>query len=175
MARARPSWSWVLLGAHQVSLEKIARLPNVHLLGQQPHAELAGHMRFFDVCIVPYLKTSETSTVVPTKINEYLAAGKATVSTDLPTVCEFNAQHRVLMTATANAEEFLRAIESELPTAHDAARRQRRRQVAVLADWSNRLEEMSAFIESSPDSKFQIPDSKSPRSKVQSPKSAGAT
>jgi len=170
MARARPSWSWVFLGAHQHSLEKLQGLPNVHLLGQQPHAELASHMRFFDVCIVPYLKTNETSTVVPTKINEYLAAGKATVSTDLPTVCEFNAKHRVLTTVAASAEEFLRAIESELPTAHDAARRKQRRQVAALADWSNRLEEMSGFIESLPDSKFQIQ-----KSKMQSPKSAGAS
>ncbi|MGH9873631.1 MAG: glycosyltransferase [Pyrinomonadaceae bacterium] len=147
MARARPAWSWVFLGDHQVSLEKLQGLPNVHLLGQQPHAELAGHMRFFDVCIVPYLKTSETSTVVPTKINEYLAAGKATVATDLPTVREFNEQHHVLSTAAAVAEAFLRAIENELPTARDPGMREKRRAVAALADWQNRLEEMSGFIE----------------------------
>jgi glycosyltransferase involved in cell wall biosynthesis len=146
MARARPSWSWVFLGARQVSLEKLQGLPNVHLLGQQPHAELVGHMRFFDVCIVPYLNTSETSTIVPTKINEYLAAGKATVATSLPTVCEFNEQHQVLTTTVAAALEFLQAIESEIPTAHDPRRRENRRKVAALADWQNRLEEMSGFI-----------------------------
>jgi glycosyltransferase involved in cell wall biosynthesis len=165
MARARPSWSWVFLGAHQVSLEKVQDLPNVRLLGQQPHAELARHLRFFDVCIVPYLKTRETSTVVPTKINEYLAAGKATVSSDLPTVCEFNEQHHVLSTTTVSAEEFLRAIETELPTANDAERRKQRRKVAALADWHNRLEEMSGFLERGEGSQ---------RSKVQSPKSAQA-
>lgn len=147
MARARPTWSWVFLGAPQASVEKLQGLPNVHLLGQQPHAELAGHMRFFDVCIVPYLKTSETSTVVPTKINEYLAAGKATVATNLPTVCEFNEQHRFLATTPAAMQEFLQAIESELPTAHDPGLREKRRKVAALADWHNRLEEMSRFIE----------------------------
>ena len=147
MARARSDWSWVFLGAHQVPLEKLQGLPNVHLLGQQPHEELARHMRFFDVCIVPYLKTSETSTVVPTKINEYLAAGKATVATSLPTVCEFNEQHHVLTTTAATAQEFLQAIESELPMAHDARLREKRRKVAALADWQTRLEEMSDFIE----------------------------
>lgn len=147
MARARPSWSWVFLGAHQVPLEKLQGLPNVHLLGQQPHAELAEHMHFFDVCVVPYLNTRETSTVVPTKINEYLAAGKATVATSLPTVCEFNERHRVLTTSAATAPDFLQAIEAELPTAHDPARREHRRRVAALADWHNRLEEMSSFIE----------------------------
>jgi len=146
MARARPSWSWVFLGAHQVSLEKLQGLPNVHLLGQQPHAELVEHMCFFDVCIVPYLNTSETSTVVPTKINEYLAAGKAIVATSLPTVCEFNQQHHVLTTTSAATQEFLRAIESEIPTAHDPRLREKRRKVAALADWQDRLEEMSGFI-----------------------------
>jgi glycosyltransferase involved in cell wall biosynthesis len=147
MARARSDWSWVFLGAHQVSLEKLQGLPNVHLLGQQPHEELAWHMRFFDVCIVPYLETNETSTVVPTKINEYLAAGKAIVATSLPTVCEFNEQHHILTTAAATAQEFLQAIESELPMAHDARLQEKRREVAALADWQNRLEVMSRFIE----------------------------
>jgi glycosyltransferase involved in cell wall biosynthesis len=149
MARARPSWSWVFLGAHQVSLEKLQGLPNVHLLGQQPHEELAGHMCFFDVCIVPYVNSSETSTVVPTKINEYLAAGKATVATNLPTVCEFNEQHHVLTTAAATTQEFLQAIDREIPTAHDPQLRKKRRKVAALADWPSRLEEMSDLIEGS--------------------------
>ena len=147
MARARPSWSWVFLGAHQVSLEKLQGLRNVHLLGQQPHEELVGHLRFFDVCIVPYVNTSETTTLVPTKINEYLAAGKAIVATSLPTVCEFNEEHRVLTTTTAMPQDFLQAIESEIPTAHDLQLREKRRNVAALADWQTRLEEMSGFIE----------------------------
>ena len=128
-------------------LEKLQGLPNVHLLGQQPHEELAGHLRFFDVCIVPYLNTSETTTLVPTKINEYLAAGKAIVTTSLPTVCEFNEKHRVFTTTAAIAAEFLHAIENELPTAHDPQLRKKRRQVAALADWQTRLEDMSGFIE----------------------------
>ncbi|HEV7684286.1 MAG TPA: glycosyltransferase [Pyrinomonadaceae bacterium] len=148
MAEARPSWSWVFLGAHQVPLEKLQGLPNVYLLGQQPHETLAGHLRFFDVCVVPYINTSETSTLVPTKINEYLAAGKAIVSTSLPTVCEFNEEHRVLTATSAIATEFLQAIENELPTAHDPQLRKKRRQVAALADWQARLEDMCSFIES---------------------------
>jgi glycosyltransferase involved in cell wall biosynthesis len=147
MAQARPSWSWVFLGAHQAPLEKLQGLPNVHLLGQQRHEDLAGHLRFFDVCIVPYINTSETTTLVPTKINEYLAAGKAIVSTSLPTVCEFNEEHRVLSTTSAVIHDFLQAIEREIPTAHDPRLRKRRRSVAALADWQTRLDEMSSFIE----------------------------
>jgi glycosyltransferase involved in cell wall biosynthesis len=147
MARARPSWSWVFLGAHQASLDKLRGVPNIHLLGRQLHEDLAAHMHFFDVCIVPYYNTPDMSGQVPTKINEYLAAGKAIVATKLPAVCEFNALHGVLTTATPDVQDFLQAIESELPTAHEPSRRERRRQIAALADWQVRLEEMSGLIE----------------------------
>jgi len=104
-------------------------------------------MRFFDVCIVPYLNTREMTTIVPTKINEYLAAGKPIVSTDLPTVSDFNAEYHVLSTSIPSAPDFLRAIETQLNLADDPAQKKRRREVAAQADWKMRIEEMSCLIE----------------------------
>jgi glycosyltransferase involved in cell wall biosynthesis len=147
LAKSRPSWSWVFLGAHQVSLERLHGLPNVHLLGQRRHDELAKHMAYFDVCLVPYINSREISTVMPTKINEYLAAGKAVVATNLPTVSEFNAKHQVLTIAEPTARDFLQAIESQLAIAHDPQLRTIRRQIAMLSDWEIRLERMSELIE----------------------------
>jgi len=147
LAKSRPSWSWVFLGAHQVSLERLHGLPNIHLLGQQRHDELAKHMAYFDVCLVPYINSPEISTVVPTKINEYLAAGKPVVATNLPTVSEFNAKHQVLTIAEPTARDFLQAIESQLSRAHDPQLISTRRRVAMLSDWQLRLEQMSELIE----------------------------
>ena len=147
MARARPSWSWVFLGAQQVPLEKLEGLSNVHRFGQQPHEQLSAHMSFFDVCIVPYLNSGEMHAVVPTKINEYLAAGKAVVSTRLQTVTEFNERHHILATASTSPPEFLQAIEAQLSSAHDLDLRKQRRGVAALADWQTRIEEMSRLVE----------------------------
>jgi glycosyltransferase involved in cell wall biosynthesis len=157
MARARPSWSWVFLGAHQVSTDKIEGLTNVHLPGQRDHETLAALLRSFDVCIVPYLNGPEMTTVVPTKINEYLAAGKAVVSTDLPAVCEFNAEHRVLLTSIPATQDFLLAIEAQLNTAHDPLERKRRREVASKADWKMRIEQMSGLIEKEIASRATVP------------------
>jgi glycosyltransferase involved in cell wall biosynthesis len=147
MARKRPSWSWVFLGPHQVSMDKVNGLPNIYLPGEQAHESLAAHLRSFDVCIVPYVNSPEMASVVPTKINEYLAAGKAIVSTNLPTVCEFNAEHRVLLTSNPTPDEFLLAIEAQLHAAHDPQERRRRREVASHADWRMRIEQMSSLIE----------------------------
>lgn len=147
MARARPGWNWVCVGALQADTGPLAGLANVHLTGQRPHAELANFIRRFDVCIVPYVNSVYTETVVPTKINEYLAMGKPVVSTDLPTVCEFNDEHDVLLTAQANPASFLAAIEAALRLPRDPETVMRRRRVAELADWGARFEAMAQLFE----------------------------
>jgi glycosyltransferase involved in cell wall biosynthesis len=146
MASARPAWSWVFVGAPEVSLKDLRRLPNVHLLGQRPHHELAHYIRAFDVCIVPYRRSAYTETVVPSKINEYLAMGKPVVATNLPPVCDFNDKHQVLITAEGHAESFLRAIERALSHGEGEALVARRRAVASQGDWGARLEAMSELI-----------------------------
>lgn len=146
MARARPCWRWVFVGPVQTALGDLTELPNVVLLGQRPHKELVRHIASFDVCIVPYLNNAETATVVPGKINEYLAVGKPVVSTELPSVCEFNELHGVLTTAAAKPESFLIAIEHALAESNNKAIIARRRQVAAQADWVLRLEAMARLI-----------------------------
>jgi glycosyltransferase involved in cell wall biosynthesis len=146
MARSRRDWSWVFVGPIQTPLTDFSRLSNVHLLGQQPHDQLGKLIHGFDVCIVPYLNNEATATVVPTKLNEYLAAGKPVVATELPTVCDFNKQHNVLMTAPSTPDEFLRAIETSLGLANDAAIIARRTQVARLSDWRVLIDAMSDLI-----------------------------
>jgi glycosyltransferase involved in cell wall biosynthesis len=146
MASARPAWSWVFVGAPEVPLKDLRGLPNVYLLGQRPHHELARYIRTFDVCIVPYRRSAYTETVVPSKINEYLAMGKPVVSTDLPSVCDFNDEHRVLITAEGRPESFLSAIERALSHGEDEALIERRREVARQGDWEARLDAMSELI-----------------------------
>lgn len=147
MARARPLWSWVFVGAIQTELTELAALSNVHLPGQKRHEELVRYIREFDVCIVPYAESLYTATVVPTKINEYLAVGKPIVSTKLPSVCEFNRQHNVLLTAAPQADEFLQCIEEALRLPKDETAINRRREIAALGDWGETLARMSDLIE----------------------------
>jgi glycosyltransferase involved in cell wall biosynthesis len=153
-ARARPGWSWVCVGAVQADTRGLESLPNVRLLGQRPHEELYDYIRRFDVCVVPYVNSVYTRTVVPTKINEYLAMGRPVVATDIPTVCEFNERHRrVLVTSPADAEKFVSAIEQALSAPDDDASIRKRRRVAEQGDWGKRLEEMSRLIEESVEGK----------------------
>jgi glycosyltransferase involved in cell wall biosynthesis len=146
MVRARPKWSWVFVGSSEVSLKDFVDLPNVFILGQRPHRELARYIRSFDVCIVPYRRSAYTETVVPSKINEYLAMGKPVVSTNLPPVCDFNNRHQVIITTEEHSDEFLRGIDQALSLGDDQELIARRRAVARQADWDSRLESMSELI-----------------------------
>ena len=147
MARTRPDWSWIFVGAKLANLGELETLPNVHLLGQRPHSELADYIREFDVCIVPYLNGKATATVVPLKVNEYLRMGKPVVSTALPTVCEFNDRHRVLITAGNESNSFLKSIEDALSLPRDAPTIERRREVAALGDSEACFKKLSELIE----------------------------
>jgi glycosyltransferase involved in cell wall biosynthesis len=152
MARARPDWSWAFIGPVQTTIDGLGKLSNVFLLGQKSHDELAPLIRDFDICVVPYLVNSSSATIAPVKINEYLAVGKPVVSTELPTVCEFNQQHKILMTAANNSESFLSAIEQALRLPEDMQAIARRREVAALADWQNRFNAMNKLL----DEKLQL-------------------
>src|SRR6266700_5682963 len=147
MARARSHWSWVYVGPIQIKATKLNQLENVHLFGHRPHRELPNYIAQFDVCTVPYMKSAYTRTVVPTKINEYLAMGKPVIATPLPSVCDFNRQHDVMSIADTNAPSFIGAIERALALPGDRATADRRRRVAALSDWRMRLEVMSGWIE----------------------------
>jgi glycosyltransferase involved in cell wall biosynthesis len=147
MARARPEWSWVLVGPIQISPRALKLIPNIHLAGPKSHEELPDYISGFDVGIVPYLFNSYTATVVPTKINEYLAMGKPVVSSDLPEVRTFNDKHGVLITSSNRPAEFVASIERALLSPVEEAVINHRLKVAALNDWEERFERMSDFIE----------------------------
>src|SRR5256714_4950730 len=147
MARARPEWSWVLVGPIQISPRALKLIPNVHLAGPKSHEELPEYISGFDVGIVPYLFNRYTATVVPTKINEYLAMGKPVVSSDLPEVRTFNDKHGVLITSSNSPAEFVASIERALLSPGEDAVINRRLTVAALNDWEGRFERMSNLIE----------------------------
>jgi glycosyltransferase involved in cell wall biosynthesis len=147
MARAKPDWSWVLVGPQQAPTREMRRMPNVYLTGPKPHNELPDYISRFDVGIVPYILNGYTETVIPTKINEYLAMGKPVVSTNLPEVASFNSQHGVIITCPNHPTEFIASIERALLSADGGADETRRRAVAAANDWGRRFERMSTLVE----------------------------
>jgi hypothetical protein len=58
----------------------------VHLLGHKPYASLPAYCKAFDVSLIPFVVNELTRHVNPIKLREYLSAGLACESTDIPAV-----------------------------------------------------------------------------------------
>jgi glycosyltransferase involved in cell wall biosynthesis len=101
--------SLVLLGKVTTDISRLTALPNVHVLGRKPFAELPGYCKGFDLAINPFPLNEMTLNANPLKVREYLAAGLPVVSTRIPEV-EIIKEARVADTV----EEFLRLCEEEL-------------------------------------------------------------
>ena len=142
VARARPEWSFVLLGQIMVDVEALRRLPNVHLLGRKTHAELPAYCKGFDVGIIPYRRQERMEFVNPIKLREYLAAGLPVVSTSVPEVVRYGSRCAIADTAP----DFARAIEAALAAGSPEARRQR---AAAMADesWAARVAEVARVVD----------------------------
>ena len=145
-ARRLPHASFVLVGPPQTDVSKLRACSNVHLLGKKPHAELPRYIKGFDIGIVPYGLSEYTANVYPTKLNEYLAMGIPVVTTDLPEIRRFNAEHGSIVAVARDAQSFVEALRSA--RAGSVAEIKRRIDVARMNSWESRIVKMSDLIES---------------------------
>ena len=135
----------VLVGPEQTDLERIKKLERVRFLGQQPHGRLPDLIRGFDVGIIPYVRSTYTETVYPTKLNEYLAAGIPVVTTALPEIERFNREFGGVVTVAKDADAFVAAVRDAAADRTPAATA-RRIDVARQNSWEIRIEKMSALV-----------------------------
>ena len=150
LIEARPDWTWVFVGPVQSAVDPIARRPNVRLLGELPHAGLPGAVAAFDVGIVPYRLSAYTTSVIPTKVGEYLAMGKPVVSTPIPAAVRLEeASGGAVLVAPPEPAKFLPALDEAVRLGQDAGTAERCRSLAMSWAWSRRIEEMSSAVEAS--------------------------
>ncbi|MEX2172921.1 MAG: glycosyltransferase [Pirellulaceae bacterium] len=100
--------SLVVLGKATTDVSCL-KLPNVHLLGRKPYADLPAYCKGFDVVLNPFRINELTLNANPLKVREYLAAGLPVVSTDIPEVAVLPACR-----IGKNHEHFLEQVEAAL-------------------------------------------------------------
>lgn len=144
-ARMRPEWSFVLVGPPaenaRAGLRRLEGLGNVHVLGFRPYDELPAYVSGFSVGVIPYRSTAYTRNCSPLKVFEYLAAGKAVVTSGVP---ELGGMEPDVALADG-AEAFVAAVESALAAdSSDAV--ERRRQLAEKNTWDARTERLLGLV-----------------------------
>jgi glycosyltransferase involved in cell wall biosynthesis len=136
VGRARPKWTFLIVGHVSTDARCIAALPNFIFVGPQPYESLPGWARAFDVAVIPYRMNQQVKNANPLKLREYLATGKPVVSVPTPEVERF-AEHVRL---AAGRDEFLAAIEEALQE-NDPARALARMASVQSMSWDARVTE----------------------------------
>lgn len=126
--------SMVLLGKVTTDISRLTALPNVHVLGRKPFADLPAYSKGFDVAINPFPINEVTLNANPLKVREYLAAGLPVVSTRIPEV-EVIGHARIADTKEGFAKEIEEALHDPGPTVarSDTMKNER---------WDNKLDEV---------------------------------
>ena len=114
VARRRAEWQIVLIGPiAKIDPGAIPALPNVHHLGPKPYEELPAYLAGWDVALMPFARNEATRYISPTKTPEYLAGGKAVVSTSIRDVVEPYGRERLVRIADTG-QATIEAIEATL-------------------------------------------------------------
>jgi UDP-galactopyranose mutase len=146
VVEARPDWHLVMIGpVVKIDQADLPRRSNIHYLGGKSYMELPAYLSGWDVALLPFARNESTRYISPTKTPEYLAAGRAVVSTSIRDVVRPYADERLVHIADTPAE-FIAAIEAALK--EDAALRLNRVD-AFLAQtsWDRTWGRMAELIE----------------------------
>lgn len=131
----------VLIGRVAMDLSSIEGMPNVHLLGWQPYADLPALSAGFDVALCPMPRSEWVRAANPIKIKEYLALGLPVVTRAIPHLEMYD---HVLVRAETN-DEFVDGVVAVLRG--DAPGTPDTRRASVLGDtWRARSEQLLAAL-----------------------------
>jgi glycosyltransferase involved in cell wall biosynthesis len=141
IARSRPAWSIAMIGGADVDVEPLRALPNVHLFGKIPYAELPAYAQGFDVGLIPFVVNELTASVNPLKLLEYFACGLPVVSSDMPEVRRFGPAVGI----ARDTEGFVAAIDASL-AADSQVHRRERLDIARQSSWSAVADRFCGYI-----------------------------
>lgn len=146
VAEARPGWQLVMIGpVVKIAPEDLPRRENIHYLGGKAYAELPAYVAGWDVALLPFAMNESTRFISPTKTPEYLAAGRAVVSTPIRDVVRPYGEGGLAHIAET-PEEFVAAVEAALR--EDAEERLRKAdELLAQTSWDKTWSRMRALIE----------------------------
>lgn len=119
-------------------------LDNVRFVGEVPYAELPYWLHAFDVCLLPFKIIPLTLATNPVKVYEYLSAGKAVVSVDLPELSQFEG----LVRLAADHDEYLAQVRLALAEAAENGELGARQAFASKQTWLHRAATLDSALAS---------------------------
>lgn len=146
IAETYPDYSLVLIGPdelpHNQDERSLRAMKNVYFLGWKKPSELPNYLHVFDAALIPYLLLGHVLSGYPTKLHEYLAAGRSVVATAMP---ELRPYQNVLRIGETN-DHFIdlvgEAVNEKSPKVIEA-----RVSVARENTWDKRVSEIYRILQ----------------------------
>jgi teichuronic acid biosynthesis glycosyltransferase TuaH len=140
--------SLLLVGPRQPTFElgrinALLQQPNVQWVGSKPFGSLPSYLRAMRVGITPYARTAFNDSSFPLKTLEYLAAGRAAISTDLPSARWLQTD---LVTICSTPQEFAACTGLALDAPVDESLQATRKAFAVRHSWDSRARDFASLL-----------------------------
>jgi len=132
----------------------LQRRRNVRWVGPKDFGALPGYLQVIDVGLVPYLDSPFNRASFPLKALEYLAAGRAVVSTDLPATRWLATD---LISMAAGPESFADQVDRMLAEPRTPAILASRQEFAARHSWARRAADIYDAVTRSVQAKPQEP------------------
>ncbi len=136
----KPSWHIVCVGNTLIDLEPLKAFANFHWIGAVSYKDLPMYAAHFDVAFIPYVINEHTHTINPLKLREYIATGKAVVTTPMREAYRFENVIHIAEKGLA----FIAAIEQALQHPIDSSVRA---QSLHGESWEDKAQFVSTWIE----------------------------
>jgi len=139
LAKARPAWTFVLVGERFADTSILESCGNVRLTGRREHRELPAYCKAFNAAIIPYdMHQPRMQSVNPVKTLELLAAGVPVVAADLPELRGMSPDVAVCRTES----DWLAALDAAVVRTDRGAISDR----VAGQDWSERVRDLRSIV-----------------------------
>ena len=142
VADARPDWSLVMVGpVVKIGEDELPRRPNIHYLGNKDYSALPDYLSGWNVALMPFAINESTRFISPTKTPEYLAAGRAVVSTPITDVIRHYGELEAVAIADT-PQEFVGACERALALPPEGPWLEEVDRILATMDWERTASQM---------------------------------
>jgi teichuronic acid biosynthesis glycosyltransferase TuaH len=126
-----------------VQLDRLLARDNVRWVGAQPPDAMPSYLSVIDVGLTPYADSAFNRASFPLKTLEYLAAGRAVVSTDLPATRWLDTD---LITIAGDPSAFADAVIAAAETPRTPELVAARRAFAARHSWEARVDQLAPHL-----------------------------
>ena len=137
--------NFVIIGIPKISMDPLAKLSNVHILGARPYSQLPRYLWNATIGIIPFKKLPLIESVNPIKLWEYMACGLPVISTRWEELARLHSPALLV----DSYEDFGEVMHEVLQIANDLNFKELCMNYAAVNTWNKRAQQILRLVDKS--------------------------